>query len=244
MYRSMLPNLCTVGNLFCGFLALRYTMDGSVVPAAWLLGLGAVFDKMDGKLARAMGRASQFGSEFDSIVDVCTFGVVPAVMIYRTYLTSPWGLGLAFLYLLAGAFRLARFNTISLAGEKGDYYLGLPIPVAAVCLTQYVAFTRFASDHAWNLGLESGTAAVPAAAVLVLFLAFLMVSRVDYDSMPDFRAKGLGDRLKQAYFVVGAVIVMLPQGQGLLFPMVFVYLLSGLCRWVISLFSDEVTQQA
>ncbi|MFA6111079.1 MAG: CDP-diacylglycerol--serine O-phosphatidyltransferase [Candidatus Latescibacterota bacterium] len=235
MYRRMLPNLCTIGNLFCGFLALHYIIQGNVVPAAWLIVLGAVFDKMDGKLARAMGRSSQFGIEFDSIVDVCTFGVAPAVMIYRTHLESPWGLGLAFLYLLAGAFRLARFNTISLAGEKGDYYLGLPIPVAAVCLTQYVAFT----ERAW----ESSHAAA-LATLLVLLLAFLMVSRIDYDSMPDFRAKGLGERLKQAYFLGGVVLVIHPRAKDFLFPLVLVYILSGVYRWVVGLFSDEVTQQA
>ena len=173
------------GNLFCGFLALHYIFQGSFVPAAWLIVLGAVFDKMDGKIARAMGRASQFGIEFDSIVDICTFGLVPAVMIYHTHMHAGWGLVLAFAYLLSGAYRLARFTTISLNDEKGDYYLGLPIPTAAICLTQYVVFT----EGTWN-----SAHAVVLAAFLVLFLAFLMISRFDYDPMPNFRGVGFGER--------------------------------------------------
>ena len=90
MYRAVIPNLFTVGNLLCGFLALHYVILGNYRPAAWLIVLGAVLDKMDGKLARAFGKDSLFGIQFDSIVDVCTFGMVPAVMIYNKHLHSPW----------------------------------------------------------------------------------------------------------------------------------------------------------
>ena len=231
MYLSLLPNLFTIGNLFCGFLALHYIFQGSFVPAAWLIVLGAVLDKMDGKIARAVGRDSQFGIEFDSIVDICTFGVAPAVMIYHTHLHTGWGLGLAFIYLICGAFRLARFNTISLNDEKNDYYLGVPIPVAAVCLTQYIVFEG------------PGTHSTPLAAFLVLLLSLLMVSRFDYDSMPNFRATGFGERFKQAYFIssVGFIIY---DADNFFFPLTILYLLSGIYRWVASLFQDEVTQHA
>ena len=157
----------------------------------------------------------------------------PSVMIYHSHLDTGWGLGLAFVYLICGAFRLARFNTISLNDEKNGYYLGVPIPVAAVCLTQYIVF-----EGPWK-----GTHSTPLVVLLVLFLSLLMVSRFDYDSMPNFRATGFGERFKQAYFVssVGFIIY---DADNFFFPLTIIYLLSGIYRWVVSLFQDEVTQHA
>jgi len=234
MYGSVLSNLCTVANLLCGFLSMHYVFRGSFVPAAWLIFLAAVFDKMDGKIARATGRSSQFGIEFDSIADVCTFGVAPALLLYHSRLQAPWGLAISLLYLLCGAFRLARFNVISLNNAKGEYYMGLPIPVAAVCITQYVVFT----ERAWDT-----SHATALAAVLVLFVAALMVSQFDYDSMPDFHGSGLLDRLKQLYFI-GSVGLLVYSAEDFFFPLALIYLLSGIYRWVVGLFHDEVTQHA
>ncbi|MEE3258861.1 MAG: CDP-diacylglycerol--serine O-phosphatidyltransferase [Candidatus Latescibacterota bacterium] len=227
-----IPNTFTIGNLFCGFLALHYVFQGNYVPAAWLIFLGAVLDKMDGKLARRIGTDSQFGIQFDSIVDVCTFGMVPAVLIYQAHLQTSWGLALAFVFVLCGAIRLARFNTLSLEDERGQFYMGLTIPTAAICLTQYAVFA-----NAWQ-----SPHATPLAALLVLGLALLMISRLDYDSMPNFRGTSFGDRWKQVYF---ATTIGLTVYDGIyFFPMCLVYIFSGVIRWVIGLFSDEVTQHA
>ena len=236
MSRAIVPSLLTVGNLFCGFLAIHYIIQGSYVPAAWLVILGAVFDNMDGRIARYMGKDSHFGIEFDSLVDVCTFGVAPALMIYSSQLSSGWGLAIAFLYLLCGALRLARYNTLALHHDKGDFFLGMPIPGAAVILTQYVVFTERAweSEHAVTLG-----------ALLVLLLSFLMVSRLEYDCVPNFRATGFWDRFKQVYIIAAVIFLVLPStSQELAFPMTLGYLASGIYRWVIGIFSDEVTQHA
>ena len=235
MYRAVLPNLLTIGNLFCGFLALHFIIQGKFPPAAWLIFAGAVLDKMDGLVARAIGHDSDFGIHFDSLVDVCTFGVAPALMIYRSHLDSAWGMGLAFLFLLGGAFRLARFNSLSLSGDKGNFYLGLPIPTAAICLTQYVVFT----ERTWT-----SAAGLPAA-LLVLLLSLLMISRLDYDSLPNFRSTSMGDRFKQLYFVVSIGFIVHPSTQGFFFLLVALYILSGVFRWFIGIFSsDEVTQHA
>jgi len=240
MLGTYLPHLFTLGNLFCGFLALHYVfraemVSGSFAPAAWLIMVGAVLDKMDGLLARRMGRDSQFGIELDSLVDICTFGLVPAAMIYRSHLTHPWGLGLAFIYLVCGALRLARFNVISINHGKGAYYVGLPIPVAAVCLTQFVVFGSNASWHA-----SHGTVI---AAALVLALAALMVSPLNYDPMPDLRSSGLIERAKQAFLITGVVLVLY-SAERFLFLLALLYIMSGVYRWVVGLFHDEVTQHA
>ena len=235
MYRAVLPNLFTIGNLFCGFVAIHYILQGSFRPATWLILLGAVLDKMDGLIARYMGKDSRFGIEFDSLVDICTFGVGPALMIYLSYLHTGWGLGIAFVYLLCGALRLAHFNTISQDDEKSDFYLGLPIPTAAICLTQYVAFT----ERTW---MSTHTAAL--AVSLVLLLSLLMVSRLEYDSLPNFRATAFRDRFKQIYFIVSVTLMIHPSTQDFFFLLVMTYILSGIYRRVAGIFSNEVTQHA
>lgn len=235
MPKSIIPNLFTIGNLFCGFLSIRYIVEGNFIPAAWLIVLGATLDKMDGKLARYMGEDSLFGIEFDSLVDVCTFGMAPALMIYYTHLHTNFGLALAFVFLLCGALRLARFNTMSLTdAEKGDFFTGLPIPIAAVTLTQYIVFTEntWASAHVVLLSI-----------FMVLFLAFSMVSRLPYDTMPNFLSGGFWDRFKQLYFLIsiGLVIYDAPT---FFFPLTMLYISSGLYRWITGVLSNTATQRA
>ena len=233
-YRLILPSVFTVGNLFCGFWALRYVIEGNYVPAAWLIVLGACLDTMDGRIARLVGQDSRFGVEIDSLVDVCTFGVVPAVMIYRSLFDTGLGSVIAFVFLLASALRLARYNILSQDGEKGDFFTGLPIPMAAIALSQYVVFTEW-----W-----SSAHAAPLAVALVLFLSFLMVSKIEYDPVPNFRSAALTDRIKQAYFLGSIVLICMPAtSRQLFFPLVLSYLLMGIYRRVWGI-SDEVTQHA
>ena len=233
---AVIPNLFTVGNLLCGFLALRFVTQGNYVPAAWLIVLAAALDNMDGRIARLIGRDSAFGIEFDSLADVCTFGVVPAFMLYHSVLNSGWGAVLAFVFLLCGALRLARFNVMSHASGKADYFTGLPIPAAAIGLSQFIVFT----EHAWETAH-----AVQLGILITLFLAGLMVSRVEYDSMPSFRSGGLWDRCKQAFFIGAVVLVILPAtSKDFFFPLVLAYLVTGVGRWLVSMFGDEVTQHA
>ena len=234
--RSALPHIFTLGNLLCGFMALSYIMEGKYVPAAWLVILGASLDTMDGRIARFMGQSSRFGIELDSLADVCTFGVVPAVMVYHSVLHSTLGGLLAFVYLLCGTLRLARYNVMSHEGAKGDLFLGLPIPAAAVALSQYVVFTERAweTEHAGMLGVA-----------MVLLLAFMMVSRIEYDPVPNFRSNALRDRFKQVYFLGAVALAIHPStSKDFFFPVVVLYLLSGVYRWVVGTFSDEVTQHA
>ena len=235
MNRTLIPNVLTTCNLFCGFLAIRYIVEGNFVSAAWLIVLGAALDKMDGFLARTIGQDSAFGIEFDSLVDVCTFGVAPALMIYYSQMRSTWGLALAFVYLLFGAIRLARFNILSHNNEeRGEFYLGLPIPIAAIVLTQFVVFTErtWAPEHA-----------APLAAALVVLLAFLMVSRLGYDPMPNFRGSGFSDRFKQFYFL-GSLALTIYSPEEFFFPLTLLYLGSGIYRWASGVLQGEVTQHA
>ena len=237
MSSAIIPGLFTVGNLFCGFLAIHYIVQGNFTPAAWLIVLGAALDNMDGKIARYIGGDTNFGIELDSLVDICTFGMAPALMIYYSHLNQTgWGAVIAFAFLLCGALRLARFNVLSLNEEKGDYYMGLPIPVAAVILTQYVVFT----ERSWQTNHGA-----PFAILLVLLLAALMVSRLEYDSMPNFRSGAVWDRLKQLYLGVSLILIIHPTtSKHFFFPITMLYIVSGLYRWVSNIVSNQATQHA
>jgi len=234
--RAVVPSIFTIGNLLCGLAALHFIIAARYVPAAWLILLGAALDTMDGRIARLIGEDSRFGIEFDSLADVCTFGMVPAVMVYHSLLRSGWGLIVAAAFLLCGAFRLARYNVLSQDGDKGNLFLGLPIPAAAVALSQYVIFTERAwkTEHGASLGI-----------LVTLLLAVLMVSRLEYDTVPNFRSASIKDRFRQMYFLGSVGLIIHPStSKTFFFPLVVIYLLSGVYRWVSGVLRDEVTQHA
>lgn len=202
-----LPNLMTAGNLFCGFSAClrcieaNYVMRGmdALPPAAisnfkWAVTyifLAMGFDALDGRLARMGGRESLFGAEFDSVADVVSFGLAPALLVYFLILSPTagepelLGLGglLGFVYLLAAAVRLARFNVITHPllqrprDRQNKDFVGLPVPAAAGTVAALVLFLLNMAEH--DRSLERWALALPP---LLLLIAVLMVSTVRYPS--------------------------------------------------------------
>ena len=202
-----LPNLMTAGNLFCGFSAClrcieaNYAMRGQegLSPGAisdfkWAVTyifLAMGFDALDGRLARMGGRESLFGAEFDSIADIVSFGLAPSLLVYFLILSPTQGepelLGLGgllgFLYLLAAAVRLARFNVIThpllqKPGVKSNKdFVGLPVPAAAGTVAALVLFLLNLAEH--DKELHRWALALPP---LLLLIAVLMVSTVRYPS--------------------------------------------------------------
>ena len=120
--------------------------------------------------------------------------------------------------------------------KEEDYYLGLPIPTAAICLTQFIVFET-AFEETLPMAYTTN-----AAAALALSLAFLMISRLDYDSVPNFRGTSFADRFKQLFFVVAIVLVLYESAY--FFPVTMIYICSGIYRWIVGLFSNAVTQHA
>jgi CDP-diacylglycerol---serine O-phosphatidyltransferase len=202
-----LPNLMTAGNLFCGFVACikciqaHYFMRGTTgIPpesivlfseAVWFIFGAMAFDMLDGRLARMGGRESLFGAEFDSLADIVSFGLAPALMVfflilsptqgYPVFTNIGWFLG--FIYLLCAAIRLARFNVLThpliMAPEMkaSKDFVGLPVPAAAGTVAALVLFLlRLASAertmHKWALGLP----------ILMVLIAILMISTIRYPS--------------------------------------------------------------
>ena len=208
-----LPNLMTAGNLFCGFLAvinciqarLAETAEDSTYlggtsadhyrVAVYLIFGAAAFDALDGRLARMGGRESLFGAEFDSLADVVSFGVAPALMMFFFILSPTSGLPVfrqigwfvGFVYLLCAAMRLARFNVLTnpllhrSAKQSSKDFVGLPVPAAAASVAAMVLFLLALS--AGDKSYKSWSLALP---FLMLLIALLMMSTVRYPSGKQF----------------------------------------------------------
>ncbi|HEY0913228.1 MAG TPA: CDP-diacylglycerol--serine O-phosphatidyltransferase [Solimonas sp.] len=206
-----LPNLMTAGNLFCGFVAVikciqaRLMTDGGeyaalhpdlswirlYTEAVWFILAAVVFDSLDGRLARMGGRTSLFGAEFDSLADVVSFGITPALMVFFLILAPraefQWfrelGWFIAFIYLLCGAVRLARFNVITNPllhrgdAESSKDFVGLPIPAAAGTVASMVLLLLNMAANAREL--REWAITLP---FILILVAFLMVSTIRYPS--------------------------------------------------------------
>lgn len=219
----ILPNLFTLACVFCGFTSIAISSESreakDLYEAALLICMGFLFDTLDGRVARLTRTQSNLGLQLDSLADVITFGAAPAILVYRWGLTSfgRWGVFIAFLFVAAGALRLARFNVLSLAaGDKekpGKFMLGLPIPAAAAVLLSLVVVNFKVGGHF--------AAAHASVAVVVVVLSYLMVSRVRFRSFKDLRLtrKTLA---VMALLVVSSIVI----GVKLRTSFIFVFLMS------------------
>ena len=179
----LLPSIFTMGSMFCGYACIVYAMRGEFVTAAPFIGLAIVIDMLDGRIARMTGTTSAFGVEFDSLADIISFGVAPAILAFAWGLQPLGRLGWAagFLFVAAAAVRLARFNIQSGSHDK-RYFVGMPSPAAA----GIPAATVFA--YPW--GFQTYAEAVPVLAIVIV-PALLMVSTTRFRSFKnlDLRAR-------------------------------------------------------
>src|SRR5512139_729046 len=215
----ILPNLFTTGNLFCGFWAIISVFQEKFFYAAVAILLACVFDVLDGKVARLSGATSKFGVQYDSLADLVSFGVAPALLAFSWALRpyGRFGWLAAFLFVVCGALRLARFNVMSASGET-KYFKGLPIPVAAsmIALT-ILLYLRL---------IETGWVKDIVILVMIYILAFLMVSSIQYAS---FKELDLAKRKPFSIFmfVVLSIIVIIMEPVLVLFGFVLLYIFSG-----------------
>lgn len=198
MHIYVLPNLVTTANIFFGFYSVIQAIKGEYLLAAYAIVAASIFDLLDGRLARLTRSTSKFGAEYDSLCDLVSFGVAPAVLLYLWAL-QPFGrIGwlACFLFVACGALRLARFNVQATVIEKA-YFQGLPIPMAAgIVASSVLAFT----DLGWEASGFRGLL------VMTFLLAFVMVSTFRYRSFKDLDLK---ERLPFRYLVIGVVILVL-----------------------------------
>ena len=222
--RAVVPSLFTTLNVFCGFLAIISASQGQIQNSAWFIILAAVFDSLDGVMARITRSSSQFGVELDSLADVVSFGAAPSFMIYRASLSNFGNVGIviASLPLVFGAIRLARFN-VQLVGFDKDHFTGLPIPAQALALCAFVI--QYYSDVAGFTGWTTD-AVIP----IVIVLSLLMVSTIKYDTLPKFTRKQLqAHPWKVVGFVFLALLVIFSKG-ALLFAVVAAFIVFGILR--------------
>src|SRR5688572_16525362 len=174
----VIPSMFTIANLFCGYACIVYAMRGEFDIAAPFIGFAMVLDMLDGRIARMTGASSDFGVELDSLADVVSFGMAPAILSF-TWGLQPlgrWGWAIGFVFVAAAALRLARFNVQAGSVDK-RYFVGMPSPAAA----SMPAATVFAYPY----GFTTNTEALPVIA-MVLVPALLMVSTVRFRSFKDF----------------------------------------------------------
>ncbi len=184
----ILPNAFTVASIFCGFYSIMLSTSNTGPEAFDHAGIAlffaAFFDAFDGRIARLTRTQSDFGMQMDSLADVMSFGLAPAVLVYNWAL-QPMGLPglvISFAFCACGAIRLARFNVLAMRGiGSSKYFTGLPIPGASSMLISVI----IAQSH--NLGTE--VEKTTAVAVLVVILSYLMVSRIRFRTFKDFRPR-------------------------------------------------------
>jgi len=180
----VLPTLFTVGNLFCGYLSIWNSIQGKFEWAAGLIFIAALADGLDGRVARLTNTASEFGEEYDSLADVISFGMAPAILLYFWGLSGQpdlqrLGFMVSFLFVVCGSMRLARFNIQTRVVDK-RYFVGLPIPMAAsVPASIVLANPRIQLTRPGFFLLLAATAV----------LSYLMVSTIRYRSFKDLDLK-------------------------------------------------------
>ena len=246
----LLPNLMTAGNLFCGFLALTKIVEADINSedfhqvirhALFYILLACIFDFLDGRMARLSGSESPFGREFDSLADIISFGAAPAFLVHRVVLRDVFvsrpelGWFIASIFLICGAFRLARFNCIAAqnAGGGGEF-LGFPIPAAAGLVASLTLFLLWWEDQPGEFFLGRSRFILPG---IMIFLSVMMVSRVRYPTFKKiaWRARRPFIWMLVLMVIVGLLIIVRELIMPIVLPLLFTaYLVYGFIRPRIS----------
>jgi len=248
--RSIIPNLFTLANLFCGFAAIVAAFQGNLLQAAMLILLAGVFDMLDGLVARITDSTSEFGVELDSLCDAVSFGVAPSIMLYVVFFSEweQWGLLLASLPALAGVTRLARFNVQLTSMDDKLYFRGMPIPAGAFVIVSYVVW--------WHLPLSLPLPNSPDNPVsnwahilpwtitaVTMATAGAMVSTIKYDNVP--RPTPTSIRQRPLVFLVffAAVVASIATKGKAIFPFMMLYMTTGAVRHGIMAFRRKTSDE-
>lgn len=216
-----LPNTFTALNMACGFSSMIFAIRGQFYLASMILLLGAIFDSVDGRVARMTGTQSSFGEQFDSLSDVVSFGLAPALLVYTKFFVDLGRVGLvvSFIYLLCGALRLARFNA-NIDKVSSDFFQGLPIPGAALSVIGFVLFTN-------SYKIVDADIFQYIAMFYVLFLGFLMISNIPFASFKKSEFVKRNKRKVLAIIFLTFALILIKEEVMILVVMV-IYILSCL----------------
>lgn len=228
----LVPNIVTTANMFCGFFSVVAAIHDDFLSSAWAIVAAAVFDMLDGRIARLAKATSQFGVEYDSLSDLISFGMAPAILLYLWAL-EPFGRigwAAAFLFVACGALRLARFNVNSNLVPK-QYFQGLPIPMAAGIVATFIIFCQPMDWTEMQFSML----------LLSFALASLMVSTIRF---PSFKELNWRSRATFGYLMVGVLLMILIAARPdlALFPLLAGYLILSLVwnlRMLVSKFLSK-----
>ncbi len=227
----VVPSFFTLANLFFGFWAIVMAFNGNFKWAGFFVVFSGILDMFDGRIARLSNTGSRFGAELDSLVDVVSFGVAPALLMYFLEFSTAGKFGwvVSYLYVVAAALRLARYNVTSHGAPHSNWFTGLPSPAAGMTLAAYYPFSQTQWYKASVAYLDFRTEGIT---VLVLLLAALMVSNVKYPRWPRIgfkSASGLIGVVIHVGIIAGAVIAP----SAFLFPLGLTYMILGILRSTI-----------
>ena len=243
----LLPNLFTGGNLFCGFLALTKIVEADLSTgyhdikiALFYILVACILDLLDGRIARMGGFESPFGREFDSLADIVSFGVAPAFLVHRIVLRDIFvnhkevGWFIAAIFVICGAFRLARFNCLAAQsnGGGGKYFTGFPIPMAAGMIASLTLFLIWWDDKDFPIGYFRFT--LP---VVLILLSAMMVSEVHYPTFKkvDWRTQKPFVKTLVILMIAGLALLLWQKLLPIVAPVIFsAYLIYGFIRPYIS----------
>lgn len=225
----ILPNGFTLGNLFFGVFAIVAAARGEYNAAGLYIVLGGIADALDGRVARATGTGSRFGSELDSLVDAISFGLAPAMIMFFAVLNKDgWDWILVFLFVACAVMRLARFN-VEQAGRAKRYFHGLPSPAAGMTLATYYWFSQTSlynetvlGDLPWHVMLR----------YIMIVLSFLMISNVSYPAVPKVGYRKASEILG-SLVVLATFLGVLFLPKEFFFPALVLYVAYGLAKTAI-----------
>jgi len=224
----VMPSAFTLGNLFFGFWAIVSAFNGNFRWAGWFIVFAGILDMLDGRVARLSGTGTRFGAELDSLVDVISFGVAPALLMYFLDFSNAGRFAwmLCYIYVVAVALRLARFNVLSAGKPSSGWFTGLPSPAAGMTLAVYYPFSQ---TNWYRASLAYMDLQHEGLVVLMLLLAVLMVSNVKYPKFPP-----IGVRSRKGIFGLVVHLIILLGGlfapEYFLFPLGLFYVALGIVR--------------
>jgi CDP-diacylglycerol--serine O-phosphatidyltransferase len=218
--KSVIPNLLTLANLFCGFSAIISISNNEFERGIFFIVMGAVFDLLDGLVARLIGAASELGVQLDSLSDLVSFGLAPSFLLYKVffYQFGDIGLFISSLPAIAGATRLARFNVMLTSLEDKKYFTGMPIPGAAITLLSFVKYILLERSIGIGFSIEIEQVTT---FVLVILIALGMVSRIKFFNIPK-PSKNLTDNIKFGILLLLIIIAIISKGY-FIFPIMISY---------------------
>ncbi|MBN1155248.1 CDP-diacylglycerol--serine O-phosphatidyltransferase [candidate division KSB1 bacterium] len=224
--RKIIPGFFTLLNLFCGFIAIIKFSEANYISGCWFISFAAIFDSLDGVLARFTQSRSEFGTELDSLADIVSFGIAPSFLLYTIYYSTMGILGIliSFFPLICGSIRLARFN-VNFSSEKKTKFCGLPIPVSAVTTSSFVMFN-------YNFWGELHLTRFLGPQIVITCL--LMISTLEYHgflkiSFKDGKAHTISVIIMLTSFLL---IVLFPYTT--LYPLCLVYIAIGIMNFFIN----------